>query len=162
MKVTARHGGSRVVHQRLAIACERWGTGWGTCRSLFLNSCENKLIGKQLGGERGIRTPDTVSRLHAFQACALNHSATSPGVAASNRRNIAAGWPSARRAECQGELEIAVLGEAALGNGRDRFRSKLARANGAPATAEVGSLATTAAVTVTTAHGRAAVRNFDQ
>jgi hypothetical protein len=32
----------------------------------------------KLGGERGIRTLDTVSRIHAFQACALNHSATSP------------------------------------------------------------------------------------
>ena len=33
---------------------------------------------KKNGGERGIRTPETVSRLHAFQACAFNHSATSP------------------------------------------------------------------------------------
>src|SRR5690606_19891876 len=32
----------------------------------------------QTGGERGIRTLDTVSRIHAFQACAFNHSATSP------------------------------------------------------------------------------------
>ena len=31
-----------------------------------------------IGGERGIRTLETVSRLHAFQACAFNHSATSP------------------------------------------------------------------------------------
>ena len=30
------------------------------------------------GGERGIRTPETVARLHAFQACAFSHSATSP------------------------------------------------------------------------------------
>ena len=31
------------------------------------------------GGERGIRTLETVSRLHAFpNACAFNHSATSP------------------------------------------------------------------------------------
>ena len=36
----------------------------------FSNSC----------GEEGIRTPETVSRLHAFQACALSHSATSPYV----------------------------------------------------------------------------------
>jgi hypothetical protein len=32
----------------------------------------------QCGGERGIRTLETVARLHAFQACAFNHSATSP------------------------------------------------------------------------------------
>ena len=30
------------------------------------------------GGESGIRTHGTVSRTHAFQACALNHSAISP------------------------------------------------------------------------------------
>ncbi len=29
-------------------------------------------------GEEGIRTPDPLSGKHAFQACALNHSATSP------------------------------------------------------------------------------------
>ena len=29
-------------------------------------------------GERGIRTPDTVSRIHTFQACSFNHSDTSP------------------------------------------------------------------------------------
>jgi hypothetical protein len=34
------------------------------------------------GGERGIRTLDTVSRIHAFQACAFNHSAISPGKGA--------------------------------------------------------------------------------
>ena len=33
-------------------------------------------------GEEGIRTPETVSRLHAFQACALSHSATSPKIVA--------------------------------------------------------------------------------
>jgi hypothetical protein len=31
------------------------------------------------GGERGIRTPDTVSRIHAFEARAFSHSAISPG-----------------------------------------------------------------------------------
>ena len=32
------------------------------------------------GGESGIRTHGTVARTHAFQACALNHSAISPVV----------------------------------------------------------------------------------
>jgi hypothetical protein len=32
----------------------------------------------QFGGESGIRTHGTVSRTHAFQACALSHSAISP------------------------------------------------------------------------------------
>jgi hypothetical protein len=32
-------------------------------------------------GERGIRTLDTISHgIHALQACALDHSATSPGL----------------------------------------------------------------------------------
>ena len=35
-------------------------------------------IGIFLGGENRIRTCETVARLHAFQACAFNHSATSP------------------------------------------------------------------------------------
>ena len=30
------------------------------------------------GGGSGIRTRDTVSRIHTFQACAFNHSATPP------------------------------------------------------------------------------------
>ncbi len=39
------------------------------------------------GGETGIRTLETVSRLHTFQACAFDHSATSPlGVSYANFR----------------------------------------------------------------------------
>ena len=38
-----------------------------------------KYISQQVsGGEGGIRTHETVARLHAFQACAFDHSATSP------------------------------------------------------------------------------------
>src|SRR5580704_12879347 len=36
-------------------------------------------FGSRTGGERGIRTLDRVSPIHAFQACAFNHSAISPG-----------------------------------------------------------------------------------
>ena len=32
------------------------------------------------GGEEGIRTLETVPRLHTFQACAFDHSATSPSL----------------------------------------------------------------------------------
>ncbi len=39
-----------------------------------------KMISVAAGGERGIRTLETVSRLHTFQACAFDHSATSPQV----------------------------------------------------------------------------------
>ena len=38
-----------------------------------MNACE-----QISGGERGIRTLETVTRLHTFQACAFDHSATSP------------------------------------------------------------------------------------
>ena len=40
----------------------------------------NEPLNKALfgGGENGIRTHDRVSPIHAFQACAFNHSATSP------------------------------------------------------------------------------------
>ncbi len=37
-----------------------------------------RLRANKNGGERGIRTLDTVARIHAFQACAFSHSATSP------------------------------------------------------------------------------------
>jgi hypothetical protein len=33
---------------------------------------------RKYGGETGIRTLDTLSRIHAFQACAFSHSAISP------------------------------------------------------------------------------------
>jgi hypothetical protein len=38
-----------------------------------------KKIGK-ICGEGGIRTRDTLSSIHTFQACSLNHSDTSPGL----------------------------------------------------------------------------------
>lgn len=37
-----------------------------------------KVIPQKSGGEEGIRTLDTITREHAFQAGALNRSATSP------------------------------------------------------------------------------------
>ena len=52
------------------------------------------------GRREGIRTPDTVSRIHAFQACALSHSATSPGsahVSTAPRRRKATASGAARR-----------------------------------------------------------------
>ena len=39
---------------------------------------ENQSVVKNGGGQGGIRTLGTLSRTHAFQACALNHSATCP------------------------------------------------------------------------------------
>ena len=43
-----------------------------------LQVCGEKVSANADGGETGIRTLETVSRLHAFQACAFDHSATSP------------------------------------------------------------------------------------
>jgi hypothetical protein len=40
----------------------------------------NQRLRKINGGERGIRTLETVPRLHTFQACAFDHSATSPHI----------------------------------------------------------------------------------
>ena len=48
-----------------------------------------RLSSRSSGGEGGIRTLDTVSRIHAFQASAFSHSATSPIAGACDARNIA-------------------------------------------------------------------------
>ena len=45
----------------------------------FLLPMEGKLkLFLDFGGENGIRTHEKIAPLHAFQACAFNHSATSP------------------------------------------------------------------------------------
>ena len=36
------------------------------------------VLGRDLGGERGIRTPDTLSGMPVFKTGAINHSASSP------------------------------------------------------------------------------------
>ena len=38
----------------------------------------NQYVTQFIGGQTGIRTLETVSRLHTFQACAFDHSATYP------------------------------------------------------------------------------------
>ena len=50
-------------------------------RAFYVPSALSKEFMHRLGingGRGGIRTLDTLSRMHAFQACALNHSATLP------------------------------------------------------------------------------------
>ena len=42
--------------------------------------------GKRTGGESGIRTHDTLTGIHAFQACAFSHSAISPADALGDSR----------------------------------------------------------------------------
>ena len=46
--------------------------------SSALKSQRRMLVAERTGGGRGIRTHDTVSRIHAFQACAFSHSAIPP------------------------------------------------------------------------------------
>ncbi len=53
----------------LKMQAKRVGRSAGLFRMISLGS---------FGGESGIRTHGTLSRTHAFQACALNHSAISP------------------------------------------------------------------------------------
>ena len=53
-----------------------------------------------IGGGRGIRTLDTVARIHAFQACAFSRSATppaSPDVGSARTIVNAAGLTTAHR-----------------------------------------------------------------
>ncbi len=52
----------------------------GAKRSLSERQDEKAALrgGYSIGGERGIRTPVTLSGKHTFQACAFNHSAISP------------------------------------------------------------------------------------
>ncbi len=61
-------------------------SGFGRSKPLKHGPCRprrNQRIVLGLGGgERGIRTLETVTRLHTFQACAFDHSAISPAPAA--------------------------------------------------------------------------------
>ena len=66
----------------IACASLRGSDGIGKLARLLgaLRPCGRPIAGSRQGsgGERGIRTLVTVSRKHAFQACAIDHSATSP------------------------------------------------------------------------------------
>ncbi len=55
----------------------RWGGGLGgTMRNASFQARTS--CGRRIGGEGGIRTPDTVARMPHFECGAFNHSATSP------------------------------------------------------------------------------------
>ena len=59
------------------IGAPSWGTANSITSTKYFNF-NSIIVENKTGGERGIRTLDTVARIHAFQACAFNHSATSP------------------------------------------------------------------------------------
>jgi hypothetical protein len=62
---------------RLGVQSPNWK--WLQLLGLIANKFARRTNGLgQGGGESGIRTHGTVSRTHAFQACALSHSAISP------------------------------------------------------------------------------------
>ncbi len=73
------------------------------------------------GGETGIRTLEAVSRLHAFQACAFDRSATSPrsGTLALITANL-------KRMTRLNTL-FCIRSSSAAGHGRGRERSELSR-----------------------------------
>ena len=48
---------------------------------------QRNLRKRESGGATGIRTLETVSRLHTFQACAFDHSATAPCAPFSRKRD---------------------------------------------------------------------------
>ena len=75
------------------------GGGWTGGR----NNTESKtlMISMWRGGGRGIRTPVTVSRKHAFQACAFSHSATPPGGRRVGRLSALRAHYSRRKPPCK-------------------------------------------------------------
>ena len=73
-----RHINDNSIRNNLSIRKNNYVTSVPyLCQNLFLSklTLEKYSI---YGGERGIRTLVTVTRKHAFQAGAFNHSATSP------------------------------------------------------------------------------------
>ena len=58
------------------------------------------------GGEGGIRTPDTVTRMPHFECGAFNHSATSPWAQNAQKRRCAAMYPTR-----EGETRASLSGE---------------------------------------------------
>jgi hypothetical protein len=105
-----------------------WPRVWMTCvemptteeKTSTLNSLRQQ---ESAGGGRGIRTLDTVSRIHAFQACAFNHSATPPFACAqgathrqcSPRASHAPHSPAWRKRWCIADFEAVQV---VTGSGR--------------------------------------------
>ena len=63
--------------------------GFNRMKPRMTGSSKNTALGTKIyGGETGIRTLDRVSPIHAFQACAFNHSAISPEEIRSGQAKI--------------------------------------------------------------------------
>jgi hypothetical protein len=72
--------------------------------------------GLQVGGGGGIRTRDTVSRIHTFQACAFDRSATPPTRSTQKRARAIA--PAAARAQAAPLLRPSTRRREASAEGR--------------------------------------------
>ena len=71
---------SRIVMKSINRCSTKYSNLYHNKYLLFFRKLIYLIIGNYSvnGGETGIRTLETVSRLHTFQACAFDHSATSP------------------------------------------------------------------------------------
>src|SRR5690606_35608908 len=65
-------------------------------------------VSRENGGEKGIRTLETVPRLHTFQACAFDHSATSPHRLIPGLETPE--WPANKPARARRNILIGALG----------------------------------------------------
>ena len=67
--------------------------------ALFANIKAACTLQNSTGGKEGIRTLDTLARIHAFQACDFNHSSTFPqsGAIVSQIRHKAKSLPRLNR-----------------------------------------------------------------
>jgi hypothetical protein len=76
----------------------------------------------ELGGEGGIRTPDTVARMPHFECGAFNRSATSPVPG----RKVAYTHPPVETSKRPGGLELIEAVPANLAAQKDRFNRRTA------------------------------------
>src|SRR3954465_8706041 len=90
-----------------------WGGMWGFRSADRKFTIVHKYLQDARGGESGIRTHGTVSRTHAFQACALSHSAISPEPLHGRAR--AAWQPSSAAAANRNCIEVKAGGRALHG-----------------------------------------------
>ena len=76
----------------------------------------NSVKSSNPGGGSGIRTRDTVSGIHTFQACAFNHSATPPAAEPGARAHERAPG-AARAARCRAVSRVRRRAQGARGRG---------------------------------------------
>ena len=77
---------------------------WKKLEAVFV--FKHNMLGR--GGATGIRTLETVSRLHTFQACAFDHSATAPLRGVYDAGAVVASGPRDRAGPLPGRVRFAV------------------------------------------------------